>query len=120
VSGLRGVTLTVRFLCELAMLAALAYWGFTIGEGAGAWVLGVGGPLLAAIVWGALVAPKARWPVPLPTRVAVELVLFGSAAGALAVTGQPLAALVLGVAALATSLLNASQEWQASERPPIP
>jgi Protein of unknown function (DUF2568) len=27
VSGLRGVTLTVRFLCELAMLAALAYWG---------------------------------------------------------------------------------------------
>jgi hypothetical protein len=25
VSGLRGVTLTVRFLCELAMLAALAW-----------------------------------------------------------------------------------------------
>jgi hypothetical protein len=52
VSGLRGVTLTVRFLCELAMLAALAYWGFTVGDGAGAWVLGVGAPLLAAVVWG--------------------------------------------------------------------
>jgi hypothetical protein len=66
VSGLRGVTLTVRFLCELAMLAALAYWGFTVGDGAGAWVLGIGAPLMAAIIWGAWVAPKARWPVPIP------------------------------------------------------
>ncbi len=32
-SGLRGVTLAVRFLCELAMLAALAYWGFSVGDG---------------------------------------------------------------------------------------
>jgi hypothetical protein len=120
VSGLRGVTLTVRFLCELAMLAALGFWGFTIGGGAGAWVLGIGAPLLAAIVWGAWVAPKARWPVPIPTRVAIELVLFGAAAGGLAVAGQPLAAVVLGVAGLATSLLNAAQERQASNRPPAP
>ena len=41
-SGLRGVTLTVRFLRELAMLAALAYWGFTVGDG-------VGGPSSAAL-----------------------------------------------------------------------
>jgi hypothetical protein len=44
--GLRGVTLTARFLCELAMLAALAFWGF--GAGVGIWalvavVLGVAG-----------------------------------------------------------------------------
>jgi hypothetical protein len=110
VSGLRGVTLTVRFLCELAMLAALAYWGFTVGDRAGAWVLGVGAPLLAAAVWGAWVAPKARWPVPIPTRVVIELVLFGAAVAALTVAGQPLAGVVLGAAALATSLLNASQE----------
>ena len=35
-SGLRGVTLTVRFLCELAMPAPLAYGGFTVGDGVGA------------------------------------------------------------------------------------
>jgi hypothetical protein len=120
VSGLRGVTLAVRFLCELAMLAALAYWGFSVGAGAGAWVLGIGAPLLAAVVWGALVAPRARWPVPMPVRVVIELVLFGAAVGALAVAGQPQAALVLGVAALATSLLNASQERQATDIPPDP
>jgi uncharacterized protein DUF2568 len=120
VSGLRGVTLTVRFLCELAMLAALAYWGFTVGAGIGAWLLGVGAPLVAAVVWGAWVAPKAGWPVPIPARVVIELVLVGAAAGALAVAGQPLLALVLGVAALATSLLNASQERQTGDRPPDP
>jgi hypothetical protein len=111
VSGLGGVTLTVRFLCELALLAALAYWGFHVGDGAGGWVLGLGAPLLAAAVWGAFVAPRARWPV--PARVALELVLFAAAAVALAIAGQPVLAVVLGVAALATSLLNASQERRA-------
>ena len=112
-SGLRGVTLTVRFLCELAMLAALAFSGFAVGEGLGAWAIGIGAPVLAAAVWGAFVAPKARWPVPALVRVAIELVLFGVAAGALAAAGQPVAAVVLGVAGVATSLLNEAQERQA-------
>jgi hypothetical protein len=45
------------------MLAALAYWGFAVGDGVGAWVLGIGAPLLAAIVWGALAAssPSIDW-----------------------------------------------------------
>jgi hypothetical protein len=30
-SGVRRVVLTVRFLCELALLAALAYWGCPSG-----------------------------------------------------------------------------------------
>ena len=83
-------------------------------------VLSVGAPLLAAVVWGAWVAPKARWPVPMPVRVVIELVLFGAAVGGLTVAGQPVLAVVLGVAALVTSLLNASQERQASDRPPDP
>jgi Protein of unknown function (DUF2568) len=53
--------------------------------------------LLAAVVWGAWVAPEARWPVPIPTRVVIELVLFGGAVGALVVAGQPVLAVVLGV-----------------------
>jgi hypothetical protein len=110
VSWLRGVTLTVRFLCELALLAALAYWGFSVGNGVAAWLLGLGAPLLAAIVWGAVVAPKARWPVPIQVRVVIELVLFAMAAAALAVAGRPVLAVVLGGAALATSFLNAVQE----------
>jgi hypothetical protein len=56
----------------------------------------------------------------MPVRVVIELVLFGAAVGGLTVAGQPALAVVLGVAALITSLLNASQERQASDRPPDP
>ena len=39
---MRGLTLAVRFGCELAVLAALAWWGFSVGDGVGAWLLGLG------------------------------------------------------------------------------
>lgn len=106
-SALRGVALTVRFLCELSMLAALAYWGFETGAGPWAWVLGIGAPALAAVTWGMFVAPKARRPVSVPTRLAIELVLFGAAAIGLTVAGQPVLAVVFAVAASVTSLVNA-------------
>ena len=111
--GLRGVTLTARFLCELAMLAALAFWGYVVGDGVWAWLLGILAPVVAAVIWGTFVAPRAKLPVPAPVRVAIELVLYGAAAAGLAAAGQPLAAVVLGVAGLATSLLNQAQERQA-------
>ncbi len=82
-------------------------------------VLGIGVPLLAAVVWGAFVAPKAKRPLPIPTRVALEVVLFAASVAALAVAGQPVLAVVLGIAALATSLLNAVQERRA-DHPPDP
>ena len=112
-SGLRGVTPTARFICELAMLAALAVWGYVVGEGVWAWVLGLATPVGAAIVWGMFVAPRARVPVPAPVRVAIELVLYAAAAAGLAAAGQPVAAVVVGVGGLVTSILNDMQEWRA-------
>ena len=112
-SGLRGVTLTARFLCELAMLASLAFWGYVVGDGVWAWLLGIAAPVLAAVIWGMFVAPRAKVPVPAPVRVAIELVLYAAAAAGLAAAGQPVAAVVLGVAGLVTSLLNDVQERRA-------
>ncbi|HSO53731.1 MAG TPA: YrdB family protein [Actinomycetes bacterium] len=112
-SGARGATLTARFLCELAMLAALAFWGYVVGEGPWAWLLGVGAPVLAAVVWGTFFAPKARIPVSAPLRVQIELVLYALAAVGLSSAGQPVAAVVLAVAGLVTSLLNDAQERRA-------
>ena len=111
--GLRGATLTARFLCELAMLAALAFWGYVVGDGVWAWLLGLAAPAVAAVVWGTFVAPRAKLPVPAPVRVAVELVLFAAAAAGLAAAGQPVAAVVLGTAGLVTSLLHDLQERRA-------
>ena len=60
-SRLRSVNLGVRLLCELALLVALAVWGFHVGSGlASDLVLGLGAPLLAAVVWGRWVAPASR------------------------------------------------------------
>src|ERR687897_738438 len=57
--GARGATLAARFLCELAMLAALAFWGYVVGEGPWAWLLGVGAPALAAVGLGSAGQPVA-------------------------------------------------------------
>ena len=65
------------------MLAALAYSGAELGTGAWAWVLAIAAPAAAAVAWGMYVAPKARHPVATSTRLAIEAVIFGSAAAGL-------------------------------------
>jgi Protein of unknown function (DUF2568) len=107
VSGLRGIVLTVRFLCELGMLIALVYWGFTVGDGAAAWVLGLGAPAIVAVIWGTFIAPKATRPLSVPVRVSIEIDLFVLTAVALWFAAAPAAAVALGVLGVTTSVLNA-------------
>lgn len=109
-SGLRGVVLTVRFLCELAMLVALAYWGLKAFDGAVSYVAGVGAPLVAILVWAQFVAPKARHPVSLPVRLAIEDSLFIATTLALSAVDRVAPGLVFLVAALTSSSLNAWTE----------
>jgi hypothetical protein len=88
--------LALRFLLELCALAALGYWGFKTGESVVAKVgLGIGAPLLAAIVWGTFLAPRASIPTPGFLRLVLELVVFGSASAALYWAGHPTLAWVL-------------------------
>lgn len=105
-ASLRIINMTVRFLLELCMLVALAYWGF---QRDGGWLLrlavGIGAPLLAATVWGLLVAPKAKRRLADPWRFLVELALFGLAAAALVVAARPYLALILLVVYLINRLL---------------
>jgi len=80
-----SLTLLIRFLLELCMLAALGYWGFETGDSAVAqWGLGLGVPVAAAVVWGMFIAPKARYPVPIAVWIGLQVVLFGAAALAVA------------------------------------
>ncbi|MFW6204187.1 MAG: YrdB family protein [Actinomycetota bacterium] len=98
---MRGVLLLVRFLCELAMLAAFGYWGFRTGDGAaGRALLGIGAPLVVAIVWGVLLSPKRRYDLPVVARIVIELALFGAAAVALAAAAQPALAVTLAAVAV--------------------
>jgi hypothetical protein len=115
VIGSRALVLGLRFLCELGMLAALAYWGSQQSDGALALVLAIAAPLVAATLWGVFVAPKSLVKLPVQTRLIVEFFLFGFAALALADAGQAALAVALGAVAFGTSLLTASQERVASD-----
>jgi hypothetical protein len=95
---IRGANLALRFLLELCALGALGYWGFKTGGGLIAKIgLGIGAPLIAAVVWGTFLSPQA------PVRLSGLLVLilqalvFGSAAAGLVATGHRTLALVFVV-----------------------
>ena len=59
---MKAANLALRFLLEVSALVALGYWGFHAGDGdATHWILGIGAPLVAAVVWGLFVAPRRRF-----------------------------------------------------------
>jgi hypothetical protein len=94
----RFLALLVRFLLELAALAALASAGIAIVDGPLGWLLGLGLATLAAIAWGLFVAPRARYPLTTLARLGVEIAVFVGATVGLLLTGRPfLAALLLVV-----------------------
>jgi hypothetical protein len=73
----------LRFFLELAALASLAFWGFSEFGGVVQWVIGLGAPLLVAVVWGRFMSPKASHPTVDPVRLLIEAAVFGSGVAAL-------------------------------------
>ncbi|WP_128378661.1 YrdB family protein [Streptomyces cavernae] len=87
----------LAFLLELVALAVLAWWGFTWpGSRVASVVLGLGAPLLAAVVWGAFAAPRATYSLPLAGVLVVKAVVFGAAVLALVAIGHRNLALWFG------------------------
>lgn len=87
---MRVANLALRFVLELCALAALGYGGWHVGGSL--WVrllLALLAPIAGAAVWGAFVAPRARYPIGDPLRLLPEWVVFGGATVALALTGHP-------------------------------
>jgi len=89
-NAIKAVNLALRFLLELAAVVAFGYWGFhTGGSTVARVVLGVGSPVLAAVVWGLFVAPKAAMTLPSRVKFVLGLAILLLAAVALAAAGQP-------------------------------
>lgn len=88
--ALKMLNLLVRFLLELCLLAAVGYWGFKTHSG---WamkiILGIGLPILIAVLWGLFIAPRATYPLRGTSYLLVELMLLGSGAIALFASGKP-------------------------------
>ena len=104
---LKNINLALAFLLELCMLAALGYWGFTLDQGLAMRVgAGLGAPVLAAVVWGIWMAPRASNRLPEPLHLILELIIFGLAVTALYAAGQPQLALVFGLVYLINVVLR--------------
>jgi hypothetical protein len=94
------LNLAVRFLLELGILAALAPWGWSVGQDAVRWLLAIGAPLVAALLWGVFRVPGDGGDpvmiVPGAVRLLLEVALFGLAVAALLAADRPRFALIFG------------------------
>src|SRR5919108_3961807 len=104
-TAVKGVLLGVRFVLEIAALVALGYWGFETAESTAAeLLLGLRLPLLAAVIWGLFVSPKARYGTPLRQAV-FEAVVFAAVVAALLDAGQTGLAVAFAAVAIADGVL---------------
>jgi hypothetical protein len=79
-----GLLQVAVFLDELVLLAAFAVAGARLVDGTGARIaLAAALPLAAAVVWGLLLAPRARRRLDHPVRLAVKLALVAAASALL-------------------------------------
>ncbi|MBE0681619.1 MAG: YrdB family protein [Anaerolineales bacterium] len=79
----------LRFLLELCILGIFGYWGFKTGSNVFMkFLLGIGSPILFAVVWGTFLAPKSSLRLDEPWLFLLELVVFGLTCWALYSTGK--------------------------------
>jgi hypothetical protein len=91
----------------MAALVALGRWGWSRGEGLLRFLLALGIPVVAAVLWGTFAVPgdpsrsgEARVPVPGIVRLLLELALFGGATWSLFATGATTLGWIYGIVVL--------------------
>ena len=83
------INIGLRLLLELCILAIFGYWGFITGNNTFMkFLLGLGAPILFAVVWGTFLAPKSPMRLHEPWLFLLELVVFGLTCWALYSTGK--------------------------------
>lgn len=113
-----GWNLALRFGLELGALVGLGFAGWKLASGPSRWVAATVVPLAAAVIWGTfnvLNDPSRSGAAPVEvngwTRLAIELLILGGGAVAVAVAARPVvgltfAALIVGHYAASWSRLD--------------
>ncbi len=97
---MKAANLGLRFLLELCLLAALAFVGLQLDL-----ALSIVLPVVAAVLWGLFVAPRAPFRLPLSSWLGVQIVLFGGAVVGLVAVGNRSLGIVFGVVVAANLAL---------------
>ncbi len=106
------LNLTLRFALEIAGLFAFALWGWTQHVGVLRYLLAIGAPLAAAILWGVFRAEEPLGPqkppvtIPGALRLALEIAFFGLAVWAFYAAGRPIWGLVFALLVLFHYLIS--------------
>ena len=75
---LKAINLGVRFLLEIIVLVTMGYWGFHVTQSAFVKILlGIGTPLLVAVIWGMFGAPKAPYTLTGFPFLLLDILIFG-------------------------------------------
>ncbi|MEV5602733.1 YrdB family protein [Streptomyces sp. NPDC052299] len=99
----------LAFLLEVAALACLFWWGFTLADNLAVRVLiGSAVVVVAVVLWSLFAAPRARFRPPLAGVLAVKALVLGGGALALYGVGHPAVALTLGVVVVINTALAES------------
>ena len=101
-----GPNAILRFLLELVALATFALWGFASWDLPWNIVLGIGAPVVAALVWALFLSPRAVLAIDVYGRSLIELLIMGAAALAWLDLGQPIVAIVFGVVAVVSGVVS--------------
>lgn len=99
--ALKSINLTISFLLELALVAAVAYWGFGLPMPLlGRVLVGLALPAAVIALWAVFLAPRSARRVPELWKPVAALVLFLGGAALLVSAGQVLLGTVFGVVAV--------------------
>jgi hypothetical protein len=121
------INLGLRFFLETAALIALGRWGWRQGDGVLRYVLALGVPLIATVMWATFAVPNdgsrsGRAPVPTPgwLRLLLELSFFTAATWALFASGFATWGWVFGVIAFLHYLVSFDRVlWLLRQRTPF-
>ncbi len=103
---LKPINLVLTFLLELALLVAFGYWGFQAGSSTLVKILlGIGLPLLVALIWGIFMAPKSARRLQGGAYLALKALLFGLGVAALMAAGRTALGVVFAVVVVINTVL---------------
>jgi membrane protein YdbS with pleckstrin-like domain len=102
---MKWTMLILRYVLELAALAAFGVWGWCLVDGPQRLLTAALAVAVAASVWGIFMAPKSTQRLNDPARLATEVAFFIAAGAALWAVGRPwwgavFAAVAIGNAAV--------------------